>query len=167
MSHTEFSKGFLSYKSGMKNASDIDIDFPQWKDGYIAFSNTEKRLKHTDISEITYADPVPGIGYVMEIDLWKKDKDVWEEIALEREDKGFFYQHWKLFGNGKTDDPDLEKADCCFWRMADTLVRKPVRKDSSIFGDTKKNDLVLKTIEVICPQHRLHFFITAGEEVAS
>lgn len=175
MSKNDFSDGFVFYESGLKTLSDIDSlipDFFRWKDGYIAFANTEMRvnaLKKEDVSKIVYTNPVDGIanvkGYVMEMDLWKKDanKGIWEEIALEREDKGFFCQHWKLFAKGKTDDPDFKKADCCYWRKADTLVRKPVGRDSSIFGDTKKNDLVLKTIEVICPKHRLHFFITAGE----
>ncbi|MEZ4529278.1 MAG: hypothetical protein R2941_25495 [Desulfobacterales bacterium] len=167
MSKNDFSDGFVFYESGLKTVSDIDSlipDFSRWEDGYIAFANTEMRvnaLKKEDVSKIIYTDPVQDIpdvrGYVMEMDLWRKDanKGIWEEIALEREDRGFFWQQWKLFGNGKTDDPDFKKADCCYWRMADTLVGKPVGK-TSIFEN-------LKSLEIVCPQHRLHFFITAGE----
>ncbi|QTA81756.1 Uncharacterized protein dnl_41050 [Desulfonema limicola] len=150
---SEFSKGFLVYKTGMKDVSGIPglVDFAEWDDGYIGFSKQEIRLKNADISKISYTDKIEGKGFVTEIDLWRKNGETWEELVLEREDNGFYMQHWEL------KKITTEKSYNCYWRNAKTFPRKLVGKPS-IF---EKNNL--HSLEVVCHEKRLHFFITAGE----
>jgi len=159
MSHIDFRNGRLVYEAGPVDLSEIDLDLSQWADGFLAFSTAEARLsgirnRYTQDWLTGEIDPFEAFdGYLMEIDLWRKSGGVFEELVLEREDDGFYRQYWKL-----STDPAVEDANC-LWQAAATQVRDSI--DTAPVFDLKSNDL--RTIEVIAPKHRLHFFITAGE----
>lgn len=146
----EFYEGFIKYQ--VKFEIEDEIELRDWDDGYIAFSNGEKRLKEllsmfsiSTISELLQLkfNPVDGIeGYVVEVDLWRSRNNVYEEISIEREDRGFLLQHWIL------SQKELENSKPCYLREVETLPRK-----NSLFKR-------LSSIEVIIPEFRLHFFIT-------
>lgn len=149
MANNKFEKGFVSYTVTSKVPD--NLSFNSWADGYIAFSKGEMRLneiKYRDFSELI-KNRITGIsgvdGYVMEINLWKSNGDgSYEEISIEREDKGFFIQSWKLSKN------EIDDGIMCYYREVNTQPR-----GNSIFKE-------LKAIEVIVPEYRLHFFITKG-----
>jgi hypothetical protein len=158
MSNEHFREGFLVYEAGPVDEADIDLDLAKWDDGYLAFSTAETRLsgirdrfkKEWLEGEI---DPFEAFdGYLMEIDLWRKSGGVFEELVLEREDDGFKRQYWRL-----STDPGNEKPNC-YWQEAFTRARKPIGAER-IFNEESDD---LRTIEVVWPKHRLHFFITAG-----
>ncbi|MDQ7031594.1 MAG: hypothetical protein Q9M37_02610 [Desulfonauticus sp.] len=142
----DFQQGYLIY--AVKQTSNCpEIDLKQWDNGYVAFSNREyplQELKQLDLKQMLNQDQLPkdAEGYIMEIDLWRKTDHVYEEISIEREDTLFFIQHWQLFTQ------KIDGADLCFYRCASTAPRA-----NSIFNQ-------LKSIEVVVPDKRLHFFIT-------
>lgn len=147
-------EGYIEYKVDTIKSQDVNIIFDDWHDGYVAFSMGEKRLK--DIKDKDFAELIKGRvndisgveGYLMEVDLWRKNTDgSYEEIYIEREDRGFFLQQWKLSKNR------FDGSKPCYYHDADTQPRSNLK----LFG---KNEL--KSIEVIEPEHRLHFFITCG-----
>lgn len=159
MSKRDFRNGRLEYEAGPVDAGAVDLDLSQWEDGFLAFSTAEVRLsgirdrfrKDWLEGEI---DPFEAFdGYLMEIDLWRKNGGVFEELVLEREDDGFYRQYWRL-----STDPSVE-APNCFWQEAGTRVREPIDTAPLFSGGD------LRSIEVIMPTHRLHFFITAGGDV--
>lgn len=159
MGQDNFNEGYLFYECGLKTMDELrkDFDFKNWSDGCLAFSNTEKRLDEVSstIVDLIKGDEkgkVTGIeginGYLMEIDLWRKVDDRHEEICIEREDNGYYYQSWKLMKQ----PPTQEHYYACYYRYVETLPRY-----NSLF---KNNPL--KSAEVIIPQNRFHFFITVG-----
>lgn len=152
----DFKDGFVTYTVTRELPS--DFSFSGWDDGYVAFSKGEKPLKdilaNIDIKDKSFVDvinnKIDGIygveGFLMELDLWRNNNDgAYEEISIERNDSGFLVQEWKL-------ETKSEKDRNCYWRMVDTSPR-----DNSIF-----KDLELKSIEVVYPENRLHFFLTVG-----
>ena len=156
----DFNHGFLRYETGMKNAELLDsiIEMPRWDDGYVAFSELEKRIDDLGDTPISFTDRIHGLGFVTEIDVWRHGDGVWEELVLEREDHGYFIQHWTLFDQAETRP---ENTRPCFWRRADTRARKPLGTPG-IFSDSQKGETLLASLEVICPDKRLHFFLTTG-----
>lgn len=160
MKENRWEEGYIEY-TVTQNSDEINsLNLSDWKDGYIAFSNWEyrlnndikklslqeimgKQLKNNKISCIKEAE-----GYLMEINLWKQTNGVYEEISIEREDSGFLAQHWRL------STKESEGSKPCYYRDADTQPRANLK----LFE--KKE---LKSIEVIEPENRLHFFITTSE----
>jgi hypothetical protein len=120
-----------------------------WDGGFAAFSRGEKDLDDLDLDELVSGagDRVAtgnGIeGYLMELDLWRRREDKIEELVLEREGDGFLLQKWTL-----TTNPD-GKANC-HYRTASTRLR-------GRYGGRRQD-----SIEVVAPEHRLHFYITTG-----
>lgn len=157
----DFNHGFLRYETGMKNPELLDaiIEMPRWADGYVAFSELEKRIDDLDDTSISMTDRIHGLGFVTEIDVWRHGAGVWEELVLEREDQGYFMQHWTLFEQAETRP---ENTRNCFWRRAVTWARKPLGTPG-IFSTSQKKESRLTCLEVICPDQRLHFFLTTGE----
>lgn len=158
MKNNGFIDGFLVYECESKSIENLlkDYDFAGWDDGYLAFSKGERQLqdikdKIKDLIKGDKQGKVAGLegiyGYLMEIDLWRKNGDCPEEISIERDDNGFYCQRWNLF---KKVPP--EKYYDCLYRTVDTFPRR-----NSIFKDQP-----LESIEVIVPQNRFHFFITTG-----
>lgn len=168
MRYKDFKEGFVAYTVAHELPPDFSLD--GWDDGYIAFSNKEfpvnnkiKGMPFKDIIKVRYNKgnlPPDALkdaeGYLMELDLWRHKDGVYEEISIEREDRGFLVQHWKLYADGKEGDGyeatgNKGKFNCYYyWRVAETKPR-----GNSIFKD-------LKSIEVVYPEHRLHFFLTVG-----
>ncbi len=158
-----FDKGYIDYTVEKKNIDDLEkenIDLSTWGDGYLAFSNKELRLTDlpgdSDINTLL-KDKITNIngieGYLMEINLWGKNNEAYEEISIEREDSGFLYQRWKLHTELKENhEPN------CYYRKVDTLPRKPIAGAERLFNSNE-----LKSIEVIVSSGRLHFFITTGD----
>ncbi len=156
MTNNSFKDGFLDYKTGLiqelSNFTSLDFseDLSERYDGYLAFSSGEKNLielESHNLGELSAGKVknVPGVeGYLIEISLWKNNQDkLFTEISLEREETGWFYQQWTLdtskVGTGENK---------CYYRVVHTITRNS--------GNN------LKSIEVICPKTRLHFFITRG-----
>ncbi|MBF0592522.1 MAG: hypothetical protein HQL02_10590 [Nitrospirae bacterium] len=157
---SDFKDGHLCYTLTPLVSGDLVSELlEQWQgDGYIAFSKVERRLSKLDMSVLAAIIASPeqhrgDKGYLMEIDLWQDKDGVYEEVSIEREDKGFFYQQWWL-------DTTLQEAPNCYWRMASTLARgnKDADNKNTVFPPGRP----VETVEVICPQQRLHFFITRG-----
>jgi hypothetical protein len=157
----DFNHGFLRYETGMKDPESLDaiIEMPRWDDGYVAFSELEKRIYDLDDTPISMTDRIHGLGFVTEIDVWRHGDGVWEELVLEREDHGYFMQHWTLFVEAETRP---ENTRPCFWRRANTWARK-LLGTPGLFSDSQKGEPRLTSLEVICPEQRLHFFLTTGE----
>lgn len=135
--------------------------FSEWSDGYLAFSNDEKRLdesvkrlemgdlfsrkfKRGDVASLPNAE-----GYLMEVGLWCELGGILEEICVEREDMGFHIQKWTLH----RDPSESNSGLACYYRYVDVLPRKNTR----IFKEGLK-----RACEVVVPEKRLHFFITYG-----
>lgn len=157
MQENQWKNGYIEYKvEEIKDPSE-KINFAQWHDGYVAFSKGEKRFKDNDIKGKNFAEfikdrveDINGVdGYLMEVDLWRKNSDEsYEEISIEREDRGFLVQQWKL------SESKFDGSKPCYYRDANTQPRANLK----LF---KENEL--KSIEVIEPEYRLHFFITCGQ----
>jgi len=159
MSASEFRDGFLSYECEKLSLDKLlsTYDFSGWQDGFIAFSNTEKRLNDikADIKDLLKGDNqgkvrgVDGIeGYLMEINLWRSHDTGCEEIVVERDDDGFYCQRWKLLKQ----EPQENYFECRYRPVNTFPCRNSILKDQS-----------LESIEVIVPQTKFHFFIT-GEK---
>jgi hypothetical protein len=161
MADRSFQAGFVKYKTGLKTADEAGalIDNPKckWTDGYLTFSKGELPLKSLPTGPLSamIAGTVPGIkdrkgediqGYLMEVDLWCKRDGCYKEISLERDDAVFYLQKWEL-----APDP-IDGAQICYWREVDIL---PHAKSTVFAAD-------IKALEVIVPERRLHFFLTAG-----
>lgn len=149
-----FNDGCIEYSVTSK----IPVGFflEGWDDGYVAFSNKEFRLEEikkkldgkslSAIENINVKGVIEGAeGFLMEIGLWRKSDDgSYAEISIEREDVGFLVQEWKL-SKVKSD-----RSMLCYYREVETKPR-----GNSIFKDSS-----IKSIEVIVPENRLHFFLT-------
>ncbi len=133
------------------------INLNEWTDGCVAFPRGEKRLADMpkDIGiEALAEDEVKSLvgidGYLMEVDVWREKAGVYEEIAVEREDRGWFCQKWTL-RTGEFKGAS-EGYFPCYWRVVETM---PISK-----GLFKNRELT--SVEVVVPEERLHFFITKG-----
>lgn len=157
----DFNDGFLRYETDMKQPEILDNYFKisQWDDGYIAYSNLEKRIHDPGDTPISLTCRIQELGFVTEINVWRYWDGVWEELVFEREDQGYFMQHWTLSVQSETRP---ENSRPCYWRRAQTLVRKPLGSPG-IFSAWPKGETLLNSREVICPVQRLHFFLTTGE----
>jgi len=163
MSDNKFKKGNLSYKinPGVTPQALADLVSGDWRGGYVAFANGERRLDQLSGSNMDSellsrrVQDLPGRlkepgntgGYVTEIDLWRQDGDVLEEIAAEREEDTYTVQHWRL------DTAPAGEINCRY-READTIA-------GSYRGRLYSG--CLTTVEVVWPEQRLNFFITRGE----
>jgi hypothetical protein len=166
-----FSAGYLEYEVKIAASPDEVINllgkdgFSGWHDGYVAFSKGEKRLKGDTLKAsnlntlLTKPPEDNGLkdveGYLMEIDLWRTNGGwSYEEISIEREDRGFFCQKWTLYTSLEAFQAHSQ-PNCyyCYYRQAETM---PILQEK-LFD---KDDLL--SMEVIVPAQRLHFFITSG-----
>ena len=168
MSTTDFQDGYLEYRQSA--AEDLPGEImkllaEKWTDGFCAFSNRELRLrdigdKMADVS--MFSGRVSGIpdteGYLMELDLWRACGEYNEELVIEREDYGFLIQHWKLH---KTKTGEAV-GDACFYRSANTIPQERKEGGKGLLFEEKE----ITSVEVIVPEKRLHFFITAGSNEA-
>jgi len=156
----DFKDGYITYETLFIKTLDNmpkDTVLSRWDDGYLAFSNVEIRIddeiKRLDvchiansrINEFENLTALGGEGYLMELDVWRKEGDTIEEMTLERMDNGWFYQRWKLKTEG-FDKPN------CFYNSCKVTIRNPNRK---IFH---RDDI--GAVEVIVPDKRLNFYIT-------
>ncbi len=157
----EFKEGYLSYEVHFNVVDFTKYDWSLWDDGFLAFSNDERRFDNTShpaqIPLLLSGDKqkTPN-GYLMELDLWRTPlQGVFRELVLEREGTSFFLQDFTLC---KT-PPDGQKPNCYF---ADAETR-PIKRDAnkpgkrSLFESNEVN-----SIEVVVPDTRLHVFITTG-----
>jgi len=157
MSDNEFKKGHLAYTAASMTPGELAaIINGSWKDGYVAFATTEKRLSQLPVTmdESFFRERVQGIedaeGYVSEVNLWRNDATTIEEIAVEREENSFYVQHWLL----KTDP--VSGTENCWHCEADTKTGSHHNNDKRLFNGS------LKSIEVVWPVKRLNFYLTTG-----
>ena len=155
MDDPAFYQGKIEYQAGYHDPSEIGLDPAQWDDGFVAFSRGEVRLNAItgtigrlpsfDAPLETPADDGGFGGYIVEVNVWRHRDGAHEELVLERENHQFYRQNFRLTpGDG---------ADWnCYYRPATTTA----------LGHTLFQGAELPTIEVIWPDHRLHFFITTG-----
>ena len=154
MPDNNFEKGYLRFESGF--APTYSLDSQYWGDGYLAFSNKEKRFeKANDIGALrsVLSGQCSGFkdyeGPLMEVNLWgKPDENTFSELSIERQGAGFFFQQWTLLTVNS-----MSKNPCnlnCYYHKAETQSCRGTHKGK------------LKFYEVICPDHRLHVFITCG-----
>ncbi|OPY70134.1 MAG: hypothetical protein A4E57_00774 [Syntrophorhabdaceae bacterium PtaU1.Bin034] len=159
MADREFKPGFVTYETGSRTTGEVRalIDDPKWSDGYLTFSRQELPLRTVSAKPLSalLAGKVSGIkdgkgeeiqGYLMEADLWCKREGGYEEVSIERDDAVFYLQKWDL------ETGRAVGTENCYWREVDILRHQKSR----IFSDD------IKAIEVIVPERRLHFFLTAG-----
>lgn len=129
-----------------------------WQDGFLAFSNCEKRWTNFPPDKIqglfaarnSVSDADGCDGFVMEAGMWRNHNGIYEECAIERSGDAFSVQYWCLYDTD-TEQPK-EDAMRCYFREADTSVRKNLK----IFSEK------LKTFEVVVPNYRLHFYLVKG-----
>jgi hypothetical protein len=149
----EYKDGLLNYEvSKIRIPSQFaelkkDLLSVQWQGGYVAFSASEENLDVNKIGELLakIGKRFAGKGYVMELCAWASISDAHEEISLERDDDGLLFQHWKLNKN--------EGFECYYRDTAVEIRRKSILRSQK-----------LKAVEVICPDRRLHFFLTSEIE---
>ena len=157
----DFEEGKIKYsvKSGVTPADlAAELSVAKWADGFIAFANNEKRLGEVqqELSEKLLSDRINGWiegaeGYVTEVNVWRSNGSIHEEVAAEREENTFYVQRWKL-----ETDPANGSGDICWYREANTQAGSHHKDDKRLFSDA------LKTIEVVWPEKRLNFFITCS-----
>ncbi len=150
-----FKEGFIFHRAGI-TTFDMVIeqikDLKEWKDGYIAFSPKELRLKELNLPlqdlEGRVDGKIPDIeGYLMEVGIWREDGKTVEEIYTERNDRGFYLEQWKLMMDGASGGYE---GYPCLWRKANVMAGK-----GRIFQRGE-----LSAIEVIVPDYRLHIFLS-------
>ncbi|MCX7635113.1 MAG: hypothetical protein N2Z74_05135 [Syntrophales bacterium] len=153
MNSATFHEGSLQWQAASMTSDAIAEQFLQqtWDDGFLAFSDSERRLDKEGFLLLTAAlkgraDAVGGpTGYLMEAGLWRNRGAIVEELSLEREGEVFFVQYWRL-----TRHAPPEAANC-YWREAATFVRGNL---GHVFVGN------IKTLEVIVPDHRLRLYLT-------
>lgn len=129
----------------------------EWRDGYVAFANGEKRIAELagiplDATFLTQRinGRISGIeGYVTELNLWRINGQVVEEIAAEREENSFYLQHFTL-------ETKPETGGNCWHRDADTRPGSHHKGGRHLFRDK------LSSVEVVWPEKRMNIFITRG-----
>ena len=149
----DFFEGYIKWENELLSADKLEQKIREtgsWQDGFAAFSNDEIRLRGDKTRELAgwltgRIETMSGIeGFLMEAGLWKNDKTVYEELAIEREGENFFVQHWRL------DTAPESGVVNCFFRKADTFLRGNIE----IFKDEQKS------MEVVIPQFRLRLYLT-------
>jgi hypothetical protein len=155
MSDSGFTKGQLIYTVASITPAELAAKTDGiWKDGYVAFANSEKRLSQLPNSMDAdffsqRVQAVPGAeGYVTEINLWRKNGSVIEEIAVERDENRFYLQHWLLETSPKNGTGN------CWYKAAKTEAGSHHNKGRRLFNGS------LKSIEVVWPEKRLNFYLT-------
>jgi len=161
----EFQEGIIEYEI-LANQEIAEVmkslrDLSDWFDGYLAFSNYEKRLDES-IKKLKVGDllsrkfkckDIAGIpdaqGYLMEIGLWCGREGEVEEICVEREDAGFHIQKWSLHKTASGANNGFR----CYYRYVDVLPRK----NTKIFKEGLN-----RACEVVVQEKRLHFFLICG-----
>lgn len=159
MKNNGFKEGKLTYTTAAEmTPEDLSTLLAGgWADGFVAFAASEKRLN--DLEDVAFdprflSERAQGIsgaeGYVTEINLWRKNAKVHEEVAAERQENTWYVQHWILstdtVGDGAT----------CWYRDAQTRTGSHHMGGKRLFSDR------LATIEVVWPEKRLNFYITRG-----
>jgi hypothetical protein len=155
MKENDFLPGYITWRLQKKSKEQIlndSIDLSVWDDGYIAFSNQELRLNQVqmDFKTLLASEPVNKNGYLMEIDLWRHENEMYEELSIERDDDGFLCQTWTL--NVKLCQ---EITPNCFYRKVNTLTRHNVQGGNAVFDREQ-----LKSIEVVMFEKRITLFLT-------
>lgn len=153
MKSEKFQDGYLEYvSSNQDHAFVLDKvgSLEDWENGFLVFANREIKLSKTDFSlkevinqrvtTMTAGSLTGAEGYLMEINLWRRNEEHWEEIVAERQGTQFFVQQWQLSKSNSA------KASNCSFRPVDTWYA---------LSRTK-----CPTLEVVCSRERLHFFIT-------
>ena len=160
MSVNEFLEGTLVYTAagGITPADLAHKLAGAWQDGYVAFAASEKRLAELkgiapDVSFLSgRVQNLDGAeGYVTELNLWRRDGAILEEIAAEREENTFHVQTWRL------DTAPATGSGNCWHRPAATRSGSHHKAGRRLFSGE------LAGVEVVMPQQRLNFYITRGE----
>ena len=155
MDDAQFRDGYLLWSSETISAVSLikkHLGSP-WEDGFAAFARMEQRLAADDMKmlpdwlEAKEAMAGKREGHLMEAGLWRTERAVYEELAIERAGDEFFVQYWHLSVSG-------QKEVNCYWRQAETFIRPNLE----IF---KKEAPI--SIEVIVPEHRLRLYLTKGK----
>jgi len=154
MAEKKFNEGVLYYSTLTVDFSGLAkeiVDFKDWEDGYLAFSNKELRLNDVNLRldelDGRLNNKISGVeGYLMEAGLWRKKDNLVEEVFAERRETIFFVERWALLLNGAyvTGQDGWQ----CFWRNADVFTI-----NKGIFGR-------LGAVEVIAPDLRLNVFLS-------
>jgi hypothetical protein len=160
MKDNGFAAGHITYSIETIDPAKLatDLAAASWIDGYVTFSASEKRLKDAALAlaATQLGGRVSGIpdavGYVMEINLWRREGSLLFEISAERQNDRFFVQTWQL-----DTAPASGKANC-WHREAETRSGSYHQKNKYLFSG------VLKSQEVVWPEYRLNFYITSGGE---
>ncbi|KJR40059.1 hypothetical protein MCHI_004043 [Candidatus Magnetoovum chiemensis] len=159
----DYKAGYIEYDTSFVDTFD-DINkcvgtLNDWDDGYLSFSTNEFRRSAPEISgrdlETLMTGAVNGIkdtaGYLLEVDLWRTKSGVYEEISIEREDKGFLWQKWRLFPYDKI---PADREPNCYYRK----VKVYTLDNSKVFKPGKTD-----AIEVVCYEKRMVFFMTYSD----
>lgn len=158
----EFMDGFIKYDVLVLDTPELqkehldNIGLSDWADGYLAFSNTEKRLSDLKTHNLPdlFSKGLSGVeGYLMEVDLWKNKNGIYEEVSIEREDDYLLLQMWTLDATSQMKN--------CYYRKVETIPRGSTLQPTRSLQPTFK-DKDLNSLEVVFPEKRLHFFISAG-----
>ncbi len=151
--NNNYKPGYFYFSSQEKPVQDDSFPDPAgWDDGFVAYSSSEVRLgdflKNGAVFGCGHVSQ--KAGYIMEVNLWKEQGSVLEEICLERTDDNILEQKWTLEMN-----PSAEQANCYF-RETEAIFREGT--ESKIFSGT------LKCVEVIQPDTRMHVFMSRRAE---
>ena len=159
MNDCGFKEGKLDYTiaTGVTPARLAELATGKW-DGFIAFANVEKRLDQLSgitLDEQFLAERVGGLdsveGYVTELNLWRQNGGLLEELAAEREEDTYALQLWLL------DTSPASGTGNCWHRESATKAGSHHKDGNRLYsGD-------LASVEVVWPEKRLNFFITRGK----
>jgi len=163
METERFQEGYLLYEVHIDVADFRAYDWSIWEDGYLAFSNNERRFHKAEDPEkipqlLSGENQRTDHGYLMELDLWRAPSEgVLRELVLQREGASFFVQDWTLWPN----PPEGQKPNCYF---AEAETRPLTISNGSSWpkGTLHFKPDELRAMEVVVPDMRLHFFITTG-----
>lgn len=149
----EYQTGRFTFSSREVPLADATApDLAAWRDGFVAFSSRETRLQAFQESglALTWERIDQESGYVMEINLWRDQDGVLEELCMERTDCGFLVQEWKL----ETTAP-AEQGNC-YYREVQCRPRQGTA--SNIFTGSS-----VPCMEIVHPETRMHVFMSRGE----
>lgn len=157
MSVNGFKEGKLTYtvRSGVTAEALAPMVSGKLGNGFIAFATSEHlfaALNGKSLDARFLGERVQGLagaeGYVSEVNLWRKDGAVLEEIAAEREENTFYVQEWRL------EMAPIAGSGDCWYRAAATSSGSHHKGGKRLFSGE------LKSIEVIQPDKRLNFYLT-------
>lgn len=165
MGANDFTPGYLDYRVAHQAVDFKDYSWDKWQFGFLAFSRMERRFDEK-------SDPalIPSLiegkkqrtddGFLMEMNLWGSPKEgVFKEIVLEREDASFYVQEWTL----SLGIPADKTANCY---VVKAKTSPPTKKNDPNKAEKSYlfNPGELVSYEIICPDHRLHVFLTTGAQ---